>query len=136
MRQTLKGLFAVTPRGIICYTSKLFPGSTSDKMLFEESGLSNFFNPGDMILANKGFLIYDLLPQGVNVNIPPFAVQPRFTPEDVRCTTQIAKRIHVEQAIQRIKIFLILDCISHKYVFRNKNFSSLCFASKLTKPSD
>lgn len=83
-RQTLKGLVAVTPKGIICHTSKLFPGSTSDKMLFKESGLSNFLNPGDMILADKGFLIHDLLPQGVNVNIPPFAFQPRFTPEDAR----------------------------------------------------
>lgn len=77
-RQTLKVVVAVTPKGINCYTSKLFPGSTSDKMIFEESGLSNFLNPGDMILADKGFLIHDLLPQGVNINIPPFAVQPRF----------------------------------------------------------
>lgn len=69
-----------------------------------------------------------------NLNIPPFAVKPQFTPEESRCTTQIAKRrIHVEGAIQRIKIFLILNCISHKYVFCNKKISSLCFANKPTK---
>ena len=28
--------------------------------------------PGDMIMADKGFLIQDILPNGVSVNIPAF----------------------------------------------------------------
>lgn len=126
-RQTLKALVAVTPKGIICYTSKLFPGSTSDKMLFNESGLANALNPGDMILADKGFLIHDLLPQGVSLNLPPFAVNPQFTPAEARCTTQLAqRRIHVERAIQRIKNFQILDCISNKYLSSATKIFQVC----------
>lgn len=35
-------------------------------------GLLKNFILGDMILADKGFLIQDLLQRGVSMNIPPF----------------------------------------------------------------
>lgn len=84
-RQTLKAFVAVTSKGKICYTSKLFSGSTLDKMLFEELEPANLQNPRDIILVDKEFFIHD---QGVILNILPFAVKPRFTPEKSRCTTQ------------------------------------------------
>jgi len=63
----------------------------------------NIFQPGDLFLADKGFLISDLLPSGVNLNIPPFLVSPQFTPSEVVKTKNIARdRIHVERAIQRL----------------------------------
>lgn len=51
----------------------------------------NLFQPGDLILAGKGFLIFDLLPSGVNLNIPPFLVSPQFTPSEVVNTKNIAR---------------------------------------------
>ena len=40
--------------------------------IVQQSGLLNHFVPGDMIMADRGFLIHDILPNGVSLNIPPF----------------------------------------------------------------
>ena len=54
--------FGVEPNAVITYVSKLYPGSISDKAIAQESGLLNHFTPGDMILADKEFLIQDIVP--------------------------------------------------------------------------
>ena len=72
------------------------------------------FEPGDVMMADKGFEIQDLLdPLGVKVNIPPFlGRQDQMPAADVIETQQIAaERIHVERAINKIKNFHILDGI-------------------------
>jgi hypothetical protein len=67
---------------------------------------------GDLVLADKGFLIHDLMPAGVSLIIPPFLDGPHFTKAQVEQTTHIARAcIHVEHAIQRLKSFDILDHI-------------------------
>ena len=64
------------------------------------------FVPGDLILADKGFLIQDLLPSGVSVNIPPFLNCGKFTESEARATKSIARcHIHVERANARLKSF-------------------------------
>ncbi|VDO16195.1 unnamed protein product [Brugia timori] len=56
--------------------------------------------PGDLILADKGFLISELLPTGVSLNIPPFKVREQFTIAEILETNRIARaRIHVERAL-------------------------------------
>ena len=71
---------------------------------------------GDLILADKGFLIQSLLTQGVTVNVPPFLKHGRFTAQEVKLTTSIARaRIHAERAIARIKARGILDFIETHY---------------------
>ena len=40
--------------------------------IVQQSGLLNHFVPGDMIMADKSFLIQDILPNGVSLKIPPF----------------------------------------------------------------
>ena len=83
--------------------------------------------PGDLILADKGFLLHDLLPQGVTVNIPPFLNKPQFTKEQVIETTRIARaRIHVERAIQQIKLFRILCFIPRSYRSKATKIFQLC----------
>lgn len=69
---SFKTLVGVAPNAVITHISKLFPGSTSDKAIVENSGVLNHFKAGDLILADKGFLITDIVPTGVSVNIPPF----------------------------------------------------------------
>ncbi|KAK5639798.1 hypothetical protein RI129_010609 [Pyrocoelia pectoralis] len=111
-RNTLKGLVGVAPNGVITYISPLYPGSTSDKKVVQHSGILNIFEPGDLILADKGFLITDILPAGVSLNIPPFLCQPQFTPHQIIQTRNIARaRIHVERAIRRCKAYKILHLI-------------------------
>ncbi|KAF3834173.1 hypothetical protein F7725_025377 [Dissostichus mawsoni] len=69
---SFKLLLGVAPNAVITYCSKLYPGSTSDKEIIRDSGVLQHFKPGDLILADKGFLIQNILPEGVTVNIPPF----------------------------------------------------------------
>ena len=48
-------------------------------LLVQQSGLLNHLTAGDMILADKGFLIQDIVPHGVCVNITPFLNNGTFT---------------------------------------------------------
>ena len=99
-RNTFKGLVGVAPNGVITFVSSLYPGSTSDKSIVAHSGIVEKMQPGDMILADKGFVMQDLLPAGVSLNVPPFLKNKRFTKEEAQLTTMIARdRIHVERAI-------------------------------------
>ncbi len=67
-------------------------------------------------MADKGFLIHDLLPQGVSLNIPPFLINPQFTESEAKFTTKLARaRVHVERVIKRIKSFEILKNIPHHF---------------------
>jgi len=69
-----------------------------------------------MVLADKGFLISDILPAGVTLNIPPFLSNAQFSREQCILTRNIARaRIHVERANSRIKQFKILQFIPHNY---------------------
>jgi len=109
---TLKTLINMAPNGVVTFVSDLFPGFTSDKIITLKSGFLSQLEPGDLILADKGFLICDILPPNVYLNIPPFLDTPQFTPEQVLPTETISKaRIHIERAIQRIKCYRILDHI-------------------------
>ena len=114
-RNTFKGLVGVAPNGVVTFASKLYPSSTSDKEVVRHSKALDMMEPGDMVLADKGFLIHDLMPAGVSLNLPPFLSTPQFTVAQAKLTSRIARaRIHVERAIQRIKLFAILDYIPHQ----------------------
>jgi len=107
----------------------LYPGRTSEKEIVAHSGILNIFVDGDVIMAYKGFLIQSLLPPGVTLNIPTFRATPQFTPEEVEETTNIAKsRIHVERAIQRIKLYKILDFIPQNVVTYASEIFQVCAA--------
>ena len=69
---SFNAIVGVAPNGVITYVSKLFPGSVSDKLIVEHSGILKHFVTGDLVIADKGFLIQDIVPDGVAVNIPPF----------------------------------------------------------------
>ena len=65
--------------GVITYVSNLYPGSISDKSIVQQSGFLNHLTAGDTVLADKGFVIQGLVPNGVSVNIPPFLNNSSFT---------------------------------------------------------
>ena len=108
---TGKGLIGISPRGDLTFISELYAGNTSDKQLTNDCGILKLLEPGDAVMADRGFEIADDLPLGVALNIPPFlGEQEQFSEEDEIKTRRIAKhRIHVERAIQRIKSFRILQ---------------------------
>ena len=108
----MKVLIGITPSGVISFVSDCYKGSISDKKLVEVSGLLQKLEPGDEIMADKGFLIQDMLaPLGVRLNVPPvLKSNSQMAPEDVILTKKIAQlRIHVERAIGRVKEFRILQ---------------------------
>ena len=91
---SFKVIVGVAPNAVITFVSKLYPGSISDKAIVQQSGLLNHLVPGDMVLADKGFLIQDILPSDVSLNIA-------------------RARIHVERANARLKDFKILTFIPY-----------------------
>ncbi|EDO32204.1 predicted protein [Nematostella vectensis] len=103
---TLKGLIGITPHGAVSFVSSLYSGCISDKEITRCSGILDLLEPGDSVMADKGFDIETLLrAKRVELNIPPFLEDQRqFTEADVLKTKAIASlRIHVERAIRRIK---------------------------------
>ena len=64
---TVKGLIGIGPSGHITFISQLYAGSISDREITIRSGLLKLpFTAGDVIMADKGFTISDLLePIGV-----------------------------------------------------------------------
>lgn len=64
------------------------------------------------MLADKGFLIQNILPHGVSVNIPPFLNNGTLTESEAKATKAIAKcRIHVKRANASLKDFRILTFV-------------------------
>ncbi|XP_064456898.1 uncharacterized protein LOC135367532 [Ornithodoros turicata] len=109
---TCKGLIGVSPNGLVSFVSELFTGSTSDRECVSRNGfLGPDFEENDVVMADKGFLIADLLEKkGVLLNMPPFLRDGTFSREEVLRTQEIASlRIHVERRIQRIKGYHIFD---------------------------
>ena len=95
-----KVLIGVAPNAVITFVSKLYPGSISDKAIVQKSGILDQLSTGDLVLADKGFLIQDIVPNGT------------FTESEARATKAIAKcRIHVERANARLKDYKILSFI-------------------------
>ena len=49
---------------MIVYTSECYPGSTTDKEIVIDSEILSKLSVGDNVMADKGFLIHDILPEG------------------------------------------------------------------------
>lgn len=109
---TIKFLIGICPNGGVTYVSEGYEGAISDKELFEKCDLNLFLQEGDVILADRGFIIEDIANElKIKVFIPPFLKnRKRLTPEEERLTKKIAKsRVHVERAIRNIKSYRILS---------------------------
>lgn len=108
---TWKSLVGISPAGTVTFVSDLWAGSISDKKIVEKSGLLNLIEPGDAIMADKGFTISDLTtPRGIHLIIPPFKRKSTFSKREVHNTKDIAQaRIHVECEMERIKNFRIFE---------------------------
>ena len=109
---TIKYLIGITPNGAISYISDSYGGRASDIFIVNNSGFLNFLQPGDQVMADRGFKIQDTLNfYQCTLCIPPSKhTNLQMTKEDVAKTSKIANvRIYVKQAIKRMKDFKILS---------------------------
>jgi len=111
---TVKFLISVTPQGTISFISKAWGGRTSDKRITEESGYLNFINPGDIILADRGFDISESveISCAASVMIPSFTRgKKQLSAAEVELTRKIAHvRIHVERVIGNVRQKYMFMC--------------------------
>ena len=70
--------------GTVTWCSPAYPGCTSDRAIVQYSGILPHLRTGDLVMADKGFLIADLFPPGVSLNIPSFLDMPQLTSEQRR----------------------------------------------------
>ena len=108
---TYKVLVGICPTGAITYISDCFEGAISDRELVKASDFLEFIIPSETVMADRGFLIRDLLQErGADLIIPPFlSGRQKLSPQEEILTKQIARvRIHVERAIERMKKFRII----------------------------
>lgn len=70
---TAKNMIGITPQGSVCFISESFGGRTSDKVITEKSGFLDNLIHGDVVMADRGFLIRDFVESlGATVKIPAY----------------------------------------------------------------
>lgn len=130
---TLKVLVAIIPNGMIAFMSKSYGGRHTDSFITQDSGFLNILMPGDVILSDKGFpnIKTFLEGKGTVLVMPPFNTGGcQMSEENMEETFQIASvRIHVERAIQRLKIYRILkNTVPITMIPHMNNVFSVCAA--------
>lgn len=101
----------MTPNGGACFVSDLFKGDIDDVEIFKESGLVKHLKPFDLVLADRGFTVGELLnPPQVELKIPSFLKgRKSLSAAEELSTHRIAKaRIHVERFNERQKQFKLI----------------------------
>ncbi|XP_063073961.1 uncharacterized protein LOC134464447 [Engraulis encrasicolus] len=107
-RTTLKAIVGFTPHGSVSFLSKLCAGSLSDKEVTRCSGILQLLEPGDEVMADKGFAIHHLLSDvEAKLIIPPSKHSARFTQQETQAITQL--RMVARRAMARIKSNHIWD---------------------------
>ncbi|CAC5355706.1 unnamed protein product [Mytilus coruscus] len=136
---TLKFLVGITPPGVISFVSEGWGRRVSDRELMTGSGILDLLEPGDGVMADKGFTITDLLEKRqYALKFPQFrGVQDRFTTEELFQTQEIAQLcIHVERRIGRAKNFHILEGVLPLSIapVSTKIFQTCCWLTNLNVP--
>lgn len=104
--QTIKYLIGITPQGSICFISEWWGGRTSDNNITASSSFLKNFHPGDVVMADRGFLIREFVELfGATVKTPAFTKgYSQLHPVDLEETRGIAHcRIHVERIIGSLR---------------------------------
>ena len=94
----MKFLIGITPCGTISYFSECWRGRISDKNLTQESTFLSLLEPGDVVLADRGFTVSkDIALRGAKLIIPAFTREKtQLSWKDVEMPKQLSNvRIHV-----------------------------------------
>ena len=105
---TFKCLTAVTPNGGACFVSDLFEEDIDDVQMFRECRIMKHIRPHDVILADRGFTVQDLVNKlQADVKIPSFLKgRSSVSAAEELSTRKDAKaRIHVKRFNECVKSF-------------------------------
>lgn len=107
---TFKLLISMSPILHFNFVSKLYSGSISDKEIVNVSGFLEKLQPGDAVMADKGFNIQDYLALHETVLIaPPIMRKNNVSARASTATRRVATaRVHIERIIKRLKSFTFL----------------------------
>ena len=111
---TLKVLIFVTPAGGASFISPPFEGSCSDRQAFNDCGVADYFDRGDVFVGDRGFNVNDLVAnKGATMKTPPSGPGDlALSKEDEIYTKVIARaRVHIERWNQRMKTFKFVSGI-------------------------
>lgn len=99
--ETLKYLIGISVTGAILFVSRGYGGRASDKEVVNKSGFLDNLEEGDLVLADKGFLIRDEVEaREAFLRLPTFVKNGQLHPTEVEETRETAHvRIHVERVI-------------------------------------
>ena len=110
---TVKVLLGIAPQGVVSFASESWGGRVSDKYLTEQCGILDNLNPGDIVLADRGFDIAESVGMTqAKLHIPAFTKgKSQLTAIEIGETRTIANfRIHVERVIGNVRQkYLILQ---------------------------
>ena len=105
-----KGLIGIAPNGFVSFISNLYGGHISDKNITEVCGIIDLLEPGDMVMADRGFIIQHSSCKNVKLNISAFLRGKAQLSLEVELETRsiASVRIHVERAIEHVKNYCIV----------------------------
>ncbi|XP_064487682.1 uncharacterized protein LOC135399877 [Ornithodoros turicata] len=103
---TVKFLLGISPQGMVTFLSRAYGGRASDKAITEQSGVLQLLEYGDVVLADRGFLIAESVGMCcATLAVPTFTKGKRqLSSYEVEQTREIANvRIHVERVIGMVR---------------------------------
>ena len=104
---TAKLLVGITPTCVVSFIPPLWKGSISDKEIVRQSGQLDLLEEGDAFMADKGFMIWDLL---TFKKVHLVSRGPCLSAKGTTHSCRVASlRTHVERNILKLKQFRILS---------------------------
>lgn len=138
-RYIIKCLAAITPSGSVSFISKCYGGfRSSDSFITNDSGFLLKLEPGDQILADKGFpgIKTDCENNNSILVMPPILHYGRLTEPEVFETYSIASIwIHIERFFARLKAYGFKKKISTELLPYTDNIVHIyCVLTNLQPP--
>lgn len=124
--ETLKFLIGITTTGVIIFISIAFGGRSSDKEIVKKSGFLDKLQEGDLVLADKGFLVKnEVEDKQASLRIPCFVRNGnQLHPTEVEVSRNYSRiRIHVERLINvlRRKFNICSDTARMSYIAKEND---------------
>ena len=111
---TIKYLIVCTPAVSVSFISNGWGGRVSDKEITIKSGLLDYIENGDQVLADRGFtVVEEVATHGGILEFPSFTKgKSQLTADETDFSRKVSNvRIHIERVIGRLRNWTILNTI-------------------------